>query len=70
MPVYLSVTEKTEIDVEKAAWEWQSKLIRLAEGKTVDEAVLEGNNTATYLGAAHRWRREGDGNVTILAKPQ
>ena len=70
VPHNLSTSEFMHIDLFKAAWEWQSILLTLAQGKTVDEAVAAGNTTAASNGAAHLWQVIGNGNVNFRARLQ
>jgi hypothetical protein len=70
VPDYKVPGEFLHIDLNKVAWEWQSILITLADGKSVAEAVNVGNDSAAALGAAHRWQFIGDGNVNFRASKQ
>jgi hypothetical protein len=70
VPLYTVPSENQHMDLYKAAWEWQSMLMMLANGKSVSEAVAEGNTSAASLGAAHRWQVIGDGNANFHASRQ
>jgi hypothetical protein len=69
-PVYTVPSEKLHMDLNKAAWEWQSMLLTLADGKSVTDAVAVGNESAVALRAAHRWQVIGDRNVNFRASKQ
>jgi hypothetical protein len=68
VPVYNVPSENLHMDLYKAGLEWQYMLEQLADGKSVSEAVVEGNwAVANRTHTAHSWRVIGDGSVNFCA---
>ena len=69
-PKYLPSNTNMLVNLDNAAWEWDAMLVTLAQGKSVNEAVVAGNQAATYLGSGYQYVVIGDGSVNISTKSQ